>query len=115
MQPHNEKLKYLLDVDAVIQELEKIVAHHHADYSDFVSNFISIRAVERDLMIIGEAIVKLLKIDPAIKISSAKHIIGLRNMIVHAYDSIDPTTLWKILIKDLPILKLEVNELLNFK
>ncbi len=113
MQQHNEKLKYLLDIESVIQELEKIVSHHNSDYSDFVSNFISIRAVERDLIIIGEAIVKLLKIDQDLKISSAKHIVGLRNMIVHAYDSIDPTTLWKILIKDLSILKSEVNELLK--
>jgi uncharacterized protein with HEPN domain len=29
-------------------------------------------------------------------------------MIVHAYDSIDPTTLWKIMIKDLPVLKEEI-------
>ncbi len=32
-------------------------------------------------------------------------------MIVHAYDSIDPTTLWRILLKDLPVLKQEINEI----
>ncbi len=59
-------------------------------------------------MIIGEAIGKILKIKADINITSAKHIIGLRNMIVHAYDSIDPTALWRILILDLPILKEEI-------
>jgi len=32
-------------------------------------------------------------------------------MIVHAYDSIDPTTLWKIIIKDLPLLKEEIQKI----
>jgi uncharacterized protein with HEPN domain len=32
-------------------------------------------------------------------------------MIVHAYDSIDPTTLWKILMKDIPVLKSEIQVL----
>ena len=77
----------------------------------FSSSFISVRAVERDLMIIGEAVNKLTKIEPNMSISSSKHIIGLRNMIVHAYDSIDPTTLWKILMKDIPVLKQEITEL----
>ena len=62
-------------------------------------------------MIIGEAVNKLIKSEPTIKISSSKHIIGLRNMIVHAYDSIDPTTLWRIMIKDIPTLKTEIAEL----
>ncbi len=104
-------LKYLLDIESMISELEQIVDLHDSDYNKFSSNFISIRAVERDLMIIGEAINKITKADSNIKISSTKHIIGLRNMIVHAYDSIDPTTLWRILIKDIPILKKEISEL----
>lgn len=104
-------LKYLLDIESMISELEQIVDLHDSDYNKFSSNFISIRAVERDLMIIGEAINKITKSDSNIKISSTKHIIGLRNMIVHAYDAIDPTTLWRILIKDIPILKKEISEL----
>lgn len=113
MQQHNQLLKYLLDIESIIRELEDIVEHHQADYTSFSGDFISVRAVERDLMIIGEAVGKILKIEENVNISSAKHIIGLRNMIVHAYDSIDPTTLWRILIKDLPVLKKEVKQLKN--
>lgn len=36
----------------------------------------------------------------------------MRNRIIHAYDSIDETILWKIIIKDIPILLDEVQELL---
>ena len=93
--------------------MEKIIAHHNSDYISFESSFISIRAVERDLMIIGEAIGKILKIKNEITITSAKHIIGLRNLIVHAYDSIEPAALWRILIIDIPILKNEIHVLKN--
>ncbi len=108
MQPKSV-LKYLLDIESIISELESIVEMHEMDYTKFSESFIAIRAVERDLMIIGEAINKISKQDPNIQISSTKHIIGLRNMIVH--DSIDPTTLWKILMKDIPVLKSEIQVL----
>jgi uncharacterized protein with HEPN domain len=113
MLQRNEMLKYLLDIESIISELEKIIEHHNSDYNDFLVNFISIRAVERDLMIIGEAIGRIVKMNEDVKITSAKRIIGLRNLIVHAYDSIDPTALWRILIIDLPVLKQEVQILKN--
>jgi len=112
MQLHNEKLKYLLDIQSIIQELDKILVFLENDYTKFNSNFIAIRAVERELMIIGEAINKLKKIEPDLTISNSHQIIGLRNMIVHAYDTIDPTLLWKIIIKDLPILKIEIKTMM---
>ncbi|NEN24627.1 DUF86 domain-containing protein [Cryomorpha ignava] len=104
-------LKYILDLEVVIAELEQIIEICDGDYTKFSSNFMAVRAVERNLMIIGEAISKILKTEPEIKIANSKLMIGLRNMIVHAYDTIDPTTLWRILIKDLPVLKLEIAEI----
>ncbi len=106
-----EILKYVLDIESVISELDSIIKMHDFDYDKFSSDFVSIRPVERDLMIIGEATGKIIDQEPDIKISSAKHIIGLRNLIVHAYDSIDPTTLWRILIKDIPVLKEEIRQI----
>ena len=53
MQQRSEILKYLLDIESIIEELEKILNHHNSDFIDFSLHFISIRAVERDLMIIG--------------------------------------------------------------
>ena len=103
--------KYILDIDSVIGELDRIIHHHKRDFTDFQQNFISIRAVERDSMIIGEAINKLIHLNPAIQISGARQIIGLRNLIVHAYDAIEPSVLWRILIKDLPVLKTEIDKL----
>ncbi len=88
--------------------MEVVIELNERDYAKFSSNFMAVRTVERDLEIIGEAVRKITLLDPTTKITSSKHIIGLRNMIVHAYDSIDPTTLWKILIVDLPVLKMEI-------
>ncbi len=109
--PPKEILKYILDIESVIGELEQVIELHNQDYAKFSSNFMAVRTVERDLEIIGEAVRKMTTLDSTIGISGAKHIIGLRNMIVHAYDSIDPTTLWKILMKDLPVLKSEISRI----
>lgn len=107
--PPNKLLKYLLDIESVISELEEVLVLYSHDYTKFSADFMAVRTVERDLEIIGEAVRKVLEIDEQIKISGARQIIGLRNMIVHAYDSIEPTTLWRILIRDLPVLKTEIS------
>jgi len=63
------------------------------------------------LEIIGEATNKLKNIEGEIQISGAKHIIALRNLIVHSYDAVDPEILWGIIQKDIPKLKLEIEAL----
>ena len=69
------------------------------------------RAIERDLEIIGEAIRKIIEIDPTITITSAKNIIGLRNIISHAYDSVEPEMIWGIIQNNIPILADEIKKL----
>ena len=109
--PPSKILKFLLDIESVIEELERILEFCDHSFDQFNNNFMALRAAERDLMIIGEAVVKMKKIDESISISVSKEIVGLRNLIVHAYDSIDAAILWKILIEDLPTLKIEIQEL----
>ena len=67
-------MKYLLDIQSIIQELDKILVFLENDYNNFNSSFIAIRAVERELMIIGEAINKLKKIEPNLTISNSHQI-----------------------------------------
>jgi uncharacterized protein with HEPN domain len=64
------------------------------------------------LEIIGEAMSKLLKINPAIPLTHSRVIVDLRNRVIHAYDSIDETIIWKIVVKDIPLLLEEVNHFL---
>jgi uncharacterized protein with HEPN domain len=69
--------------------------------------------LKENFEIIGEAINKLLKINPNISISYARIIVDLRNRVIHAYDSVDDILIWKIIVKDLPILLEEATKLIN--
>jgi uncharacterized protein with HEPN domain len=79
------------------------------NFQNFESEILLRRAIERDLEIIGEAIKKILELEPTIQISSARKIIGLRNIISHAYDSIEPEIIWGIIQRDIPLLQTEIN------
>jgi uncharacterized protein with HEPN domain len=45
-------------------------------------------AVERNIEIIGEAMNKLLKVEPNVNISNSRRIVDARNKIIHGYDEI---------------------------
>lgn len=109
MQP--KPLKYILDIESVIEEIESIKQKTQNDFNNFSDDIIFQRAVERDLEIIGEAIRKLIEINPNIKITASKNIIGLRNIISHAYDSVEPEMLWGIIQKNIPVLAEEIRKL----
>ncbi len=96
---------------SVIQEIEVIKARAQNDLSLFQADIVLQRAIERDLEIIGEAVKKILDIRPGIGISSAKKMIGLRNIISHAYDSVESELIWSIIQKDIPILASEIERL----
>jgi uncharacterized protein with HEPN domain len=104
-------LKYLLDIESVIQEIETIKSKTENNFNNFKADIILQRAVERDLEIIGEAIRKIVEEEPNIQISSAKNIIGLRNIISHAYDAVEPEMIWGIIQNNVPILAEEIKEL----
>lgn len=88
MQP--KLLKYILDIESVVEEIESIKRKTLNNFNIFSSDIIFQRAVVRDLEIIWEAIRKIIQINPNVQITSAKNIIGIRNIISHAYDSVEP-------------------------
>jgi uncharacterized protein with HEPN domain len=69
--------------------------------------------VERQLGIIGEALNKLKQTESDLSIQNDKQIIGFRNQLVHAYDSIDNAIVWVIVKRHLLELKKEIRELSN--
>jgi uncharacterized protein with HEPN domain len=71
------------------------------------------RAVEREFEIIGEAMNRIEKIDSTINISSKKQIINLRNRVIHGYDKIDNDIIWGTIVRHLPNLKQEIEDLLR--
>lgn len=53
-------LKYILDIESVIEEIESIKLKTQNDFNNFSGDIILQRAVERDLEIIGEAVRKMI-------------------------------------------------------
>ncbi len=72
-------------------------------------------AVERELQIIGEAVMQLERTAPllAARIPEHQSIIGFRHVLVHGYDSLEPATVWNVIEVKLPVLAREVQTLLN--
>jgi uncharacterized protein with HEPN domain len=56
---------------------------------------------------------RILKIDPDFPLENARNIIGLRNQVIHAYDSISDENIWGIITKHISLLKVEIQELIN--
>ena len=69
-------------------------------------------AVVRAIEIIGEAVSRILKIDPDVNITDARRIVDLRNFVIHGYDRVDDVVIWGIISKDIPRLKSQVDKLL---
>jgi uncharacterized protein with HEPN domain len=110
----NERiLKWLYDIKDAIIEIESYFEGSKMNFNDYKSNTILIRAVERDLEIIGEAVNRIIRYNDNFPIHHAKRIVGLRNQIIHAYDSISDENIWAIIIKYIPLLKSEVNSLID--
>jgi uncharacterized protein with HEPN domain len=110
-------LKWLHDIKMALIEIEDYFKDREKNFLEYQQNTMLKRAIERNLEIIGEAMNRILKRDNEIgeKITSAKAIIGLRNQVIHAYDSISDENIWSIVITHLPILKTEIVGILNQK
>lgn len=99
--------KYLSDILMAIDLIEKFTVDV-SDFNAYDNDLKTQSAVERQLAIIGEALNRLRKIDTDLKNENAKKIIGFRNKLIHAYDSIDNSIVWVILNRHLNNLKNEV-------
>ena len=102
--------KYLSDILRAIDLIEKFTVDI-TDFNVYQNDLKTQSAVERQLVIIGEALNKLNKIEVNLEIKHDKQIIGFRNRLVHAYDSIDSSIVWAILNRHLKKLKEEIQAL----
>lgn len=108
----HETGKYLFDIKVSIDSIEEYLDDNY-DFNKYLDNKLLRRGIERELEIIGEAINRLIKIDPKINISNPRRIVDLRNWVIHGYDKVDDVIIWGIITKDIPILKTEVEILLK--
>lgn len=105
-------IKYLNDITLAINEIGIALSQRHKEFKTFTNDFVFRKFVERNIEIIGEAMNRILRIDPNISIRSARKIVDTRNYVIHSYDSLIPEILWSIVINHLPVLKEDVEKLL---
>lgn len=108
----DKQRKLLADIQEAVNSIDDHLSGKR-DFDVYLSNKTVRRAVERELEIIGEAVSKLLRLNSEIPLSYARQIIDMRNRVIHSYDTVDHVIVWKTVVKDLPVLKKEVESLLK--
>jgi len=110
--PPDESLKHLHDIREAAGRVVRFAAGRTRQ--DYGADDYFRSAVERQFEIIGEALNRLLKADPATagRISEHRRIIGFRNVLIHGYDAVDDAITWRIIEEKLPILLRELDALL---
>jgi uncharacterized protein with HEPN domain len=99
--PH-DPIKLLRDiVDAADFILQQTGGRSLAEYEQ---NRLLRDAVERNFIIIGEALSRLGRVDPATAqtLGNFPQMIAFRNVVVHGYDPIDDAIVWGIIQNEVP-------------
>lgn len=109
----NETKAWLYDILNAIMEIESFFADRPKEFAKYKADLRTKRAVERNIEIIGEAMNRILKQNTGITITNSRKIVDVRNRIVHGYDSVSDEFIWGIVIRHIPVLKVEIEILLN--
>lgn len=110
MQP--EVAKLLGDILDSGESVQQYIAG--TSFDEYEQSRMLRRAVEREMMIVGEALNVALQKDPTLadSITDARKIVGLRHVLVHVYSLVDDERVWEAITRDLPLLLAEVRALL---
>lgn len=111
MRPEAEK--YLYDIARAVDLLSQFTAGK--TFGQYAADPMLRSAVERQFEIIGEALNKLVRLDPdlASRITDYRRIIAFRNILVHGYADVDDRIVWGVLTSHLAQLRVEVGYLLE--
>ena len=84
-------------------------------FADYDSDALLRSGVERQFEIIGEAVNRLSKADPAIVASlpDTPRIVAFRNILIHGYDVVDNHVVWDVIQYNLAPLQTQVVSLLS--
>jgi len=85
-----------------------------ASLDEYLANEDLRSLIERNLITIGEAIVRVRDDDPATmsRIGDFREAIGLRDVIVHGYKNVSDAQIWEMIGTFLPVLAVDVRRLL---
>jgi len=108
----NEVKAWLYDILNAISEVESFFIDRPKSFDEYKKDLRTKRAIERNIEIIGEATNRILRTNPNIEISNSRKIVETRNRIIHGYDSVSDEVIWGIVVRHLPLLKIEIQNLL---
>jgi len=112
----NEKF---YDIKACLKDIEQSIIEINdflpveRNFFEFQKDLKTRKAVERNIEIIGEAMDRILKMNPNFQITDSRKIVDTRNRIIHGYDSVSDDVIWLIVNRYLPVLEKEIRELLK--
>ena len=104
--------KLLVDALGAIEAAQEFVAG--ISLADYAADKMRRSAVERQLEILGEACSRLAKLEPAMvdSVANLKLAMGMRNRIIHGYDSVDDEIVYFNVVGDLDALRADLAKLL---
>jgi uncharacterized protein with HEPN domain len=103
---------YLADIIDSCDAIAEAIAG--LDLSSYQGNRLVRSSVEREFIIIGEAISALSRRAPELfrAIGHARRIVDFRNQLTHEYPTVDDTIVWAIADRDAPVLRRECQMLM---
>ena len=104
---------YLSDIVDACRAIEAAVSG--LDLAGYAESRLIRSSVEREFIIIGEAIAALSHVSPPLfeAISNARRIVDFRNQLTHEYPTVDDALVWAIVTKDVALLRKESASLLG--
>ncbi len=106
-------LAYLADISAACEAIEGFLGE--ANLETYAASAVVRSAVERQPILIGEAVASLLRLEPdlAERISDARRIVDFRNQLAHDYAAVSDAVVWATATREVPLLRDECRALLT--
>jgi len=112
MQPDDRDAAHVWDMLQVVEEMEEMIGD--SDLAAFLGNRMLMRAIERNLEIVGEAARRVSSDFRATHASIPwRQIIGQRNILAHEYGQIDHELLFRTASEDVPELADSLRQILT--
>lgn len=103
-------------VHDVVQACRRVRVYAEGfDLDRFLADDRTRDAIERQLLIVGEAVNHIRRLDGAVagSLGSVDRIVAFRNVLVHGYYFVEPRTVWQIVDEHVPLLLVEAERVLS--